>query len=86
MTEERLKTMSTTTRQAEIDAAIAAALEVNPAADYRELAAAANTTTSQVRPALRRLGLPAPRTERAALAGYAAGWDAAARASGNSAA
>lgn len=72
-----------TLRQQQIDAAVAAELERNPAADYRDLARAAGTSTAQIRAALVRLGLPTDATSRAALAGYAQGWNAALAAHGH---
>jgi hypothetical protein len=72
-----------TDRQREIDRAVLCKLEENAAADYRELAAAAGTSTAQIKESLDRLGLPANRTERAELAGYARGWNAAVQALGN---
>lgn len=72
-----------TERQREIDVAIAAALAANPAADYRELAAAAQTSTAQIRASLARLGLPGPSSERIELMGYEGGWNTSARLLGN---
>lgn len=72
-----------TTRQSEIDTAIARHLDTHPTAGYRELARVANCATAQVGPALKRLGLPASGHERAAASGFASGWDRAARLAGN---
>lgn len=68
---------------------ILAELEKNPGASYRDLAAAANCSTSQVRAIWKRLaerGQCVPRlpsAERVQLAGFAEGWDIAARLAGN---